>query len=63
MCKCEVVSKTISCGRNQYRRNADGSWSALAFGSFGPNQIGLKYGWISIPEEKVPSEVKRVAGQ
>lgn len=56
---CKVTSQTVTYGRNQYRHNADGSWSALAFGSFGPNQVGLRYGWIHIPSHKVPEEVKK----
>ena len=56
--ECEVVSKTIRYGKQYWRLNADGSWSILAFGSFGPNEIGLRYGWINVPTEKVPSEVK-----
>lgn len=57
----KVVSKTVHLGDDAYIRvNADGSYSALAFGSFGPNQVGLKYGWISIPENKVPEKVKQI---
>ena len=59
MSNCKVVSQVVRLGKNQYRHNADGSWSALAFGSFGPNQVGLKYGWIHIPTDKVPEEVKK----
>jgi hypothetical protein len=57
--KCRVVSKTIQYGKQHWRLNADGSWWVLAFGSFGPNDAGLRYGWISVPEEKVPDEVKK----
>lgn len=54
----KVVSKTVKYGRQHWRLNADGSWSALAFGSFGPGQVGLRYGWISVPVDKVPDEVR-----
>ena len=61
--KCEVVSKTIKYGKQHWRLNANGSWSALAFGSFGPNETGLRYGWIHVPKERVPEEVlKKVTG-
>ncbi len=57
MMECKIVSKTIQYGKQHWRLNADGSWSALAFGSFGPNENGLRYGWIRVPKEKVPEEV------
>ena len=54
----KIVSKVLHLGKDAYvRKNADGSYSALAFGSFGPNQTGLKYGWISIPESKLTKEI------
>jgi hypothetical protein len=54
----KVVSKTVHLGGDAYIRiNADGSFSALAFGSFGPNQNGLRYGWINIPRNKIPTDV------
>ena len=59
--ECKVVSKTVRYGQQHWRLNADGSWSALAFGSFGPNQVGLCYEWIHVPLEKVPDEVKSKA--
>ena len=59
--KTKIVSKTIQHGKQHWRLNADGSWSVLAFGSFGPNDVGLRYGWINVPEEKVPDEVKKMA--
>jgi hypothetical protein len=54
----EVVSKTIRHGPQHWQLNADGSWSVLAFGSFGPNDVGLRYGWIAVPTDKVPKDVK-----
>ena len=54
----KVVSKTVHLGEDAYVRiNANGSYSALAFGSFGPGQVGLKYDWISMPENKLSPEV------
>ena len=54
----KIVSKTIHLGEDAYVRiNADGSFSALAFGSFGPNQKGLKYGWIPIKREQLSRDV------
>lgn len=50
---CRVVSKVIAYGKQRWRLNADGSWSVLAFGSFGPEDVGLRYGWISVSMEKV----------
>ncbi len=61
MAKAKIVSKTIKYGKQHWRLNADGSWSALAFGSFGPNEVGLRYGWINVPKEKVPDDVKKMA--
>ncbi len=58
MANATVVSKTIKYGKNHYRLNADGSWSALAFGSFGPEDKGLRYGWINIDNDNVPQAVK-----
>ena len=56
--KPKIVSKTIHLGGDAYvRKNADGTYSALAFGSFGPNQKGLKYGWISISKDQIPKDV------
>ena len=60
--ECKVVSKTVRHGQQHWRLNADGSWSVLAFGSFGPEDRGLRYGWIGVPAEKVPPEVKNAAG-
>jgi len=61
--KCKVVSRVIALGRNRYRLNDDGSWSALAFGFFinKPHATLPSWQWINIPENKVPSEVKRAA--
>ena len=54
----KVVSKTVHLGKDAYVRiNGNGSYSTLAFGSFGPNQVGLKYDWIPIPKEKLTAEV------
>ena len=53
-----VVSKTVRYGKQHWRINADGSFSALAFGSFGPNQVGLKYGWITVERKNVPPQVR-----
>lgn len=59
----KIVSKTVHLGEDAYVRiNADGSYSALAFGAFGPNQTGsgfnfVGYGWIPIKEEALPKEV------
>ena len=58
--ECKVVSKTIKYGKQHWRLNANGSWSALAFGSFGPGEVGLRYGWISVSPEKVPKEVLKI---
>ena len=57
----KVVSKTIQHGKQHWRHNTDGSWSALAFGSFSPNDVGLRYGWISVKESNVPQAVKKLA--
>lgn len=57
--EAKVVSKTVKYGKQHWRLNADGSYSALAFGSFGPNERGLRYGWIHVSSEKVPSEVRK----
>ncbi|MGD2065667.1 MAG: hypothetical protein PVI43_00675 [Candidatus Bathyarchaeota archaeon] len=54
----KIVSKTVHLGKDAYVRiNADGSFSALAFGSFSPNQVGLRYGWVSIKREDLPTDV------
>ena len=62
MSDARVIGKTIKYGPQTWRLNPDGSWSALAFGSFGPNQVGLKYGWIHVDNEKVPEDVKAMGG-
>lgn len=56
--RCSVVSKVIKCGPQHWQLNANGSWSVLMFGSFGPNQVGLKYQWMPVDTDKVPQEVK-----
>jgi len=61
MSDCKIISKTIKFGNQHWRLNADGSWSGLAFGSFGPNDKGLRYGWITVPADKVPEKVKALA--
>lgn len=54
----KIVSKTVHLGDDAYVRiNADGNYSALAFGSFGPNQVGLKYNWIPIEEDQLSEKV------
>jgi hypothetical protein len=54
----KVVSKTVHLGEDAYVRiNADGTYSALAFGSFRPNQIGLCYDWIPIPEKSLSVDI------
>jgi len=58
MATAQVVSKTVKYGKNHYRLNANGTWSALAFGSFGPEDRGLRYGWIHISSDRVPQKVK-----
>ena len=58
MISCKVVSKTVQYGKQHWQLNADGSWSVLAFGSFGPSDKGLRYGWIRVSEDKVPKNVK-----
>ena len=56
----KIVSATLHLGDDGYLRiNADGSYSALAFGSFGPNQKGLKYDWIAISEKNISAEAKK----
>lgn len=57
--KAVVISKVIKYGNQHWRLNADGSWSGLAFGSFGPQDNGLRYGWIDVPNDKVPDEVRQ----
>lgn len=57
----KVVSKTIQRGKQRWQHNADGSWSVLMFGSFGPDQVGLCYRWVSVDGDKVPREVKDLA--
>ncbi len=54
----KVVSQTIKRGPQHWRINADGSWHVLAFGSFSPNEVGLRYGWIYVESERVPQDVK-----
>jgi hypothetical protein len=55
----EVVSQTIKHGKQHWRLNPDGSWSILAFGSFGPEDRVPRYGWIIVEGNKVPDEVKQ----
>ena len=55
----KVVCKTVRHGSQHWQLNADGSWSALAYGFFGPSDVRPRYGWISISEDKVPNEVKQ----
>lgn len=57
--KTEIVSQMIRCGKQHWRLNPDGSWSVLAFGSFGPEDRGLRYGWITVEGNKVPDEVRQ----
>lgn len=53
-----IVSKTVHLGGDAYvRKNADNSYSALAFGSFGPDQVGLRYEWIRIDKTKLSTKV------
>ena len=37
-----IVSQIIRYGPQHWRLNADASWSVLAFGSFGPEDRGLR---------------------
>lgn len=55
--EAKVISQVISYGPQHWRLNADGSWSALAFGYFDPEQNDPRFDWISIPTDKVPIEV------
>jgi hypothetical protein len=56
--KMSVVSKTIHLGKDSYIRiNANKSFSILAFGSFSPNENGLRYGWINIERNKIPKNI------
>ena len=57
--KPKIISKTASYGNQTWRINFDGSYSALAFGSF-LNQSGLRHGWINVDKEKVPIEIKDI---
>ncbi len=59
--KARSVTHTIEYGRNYYRKSADGTWEVLGFGSFGPNERGLRHGWINIPKQKVPLEAQDMA--
>ena len=56
--EARVVSQTIAVGRQRWRLNADGTWSVLMFGSFGPEQIGLCHRWMPVPPDKVPDKVR-----
>ena len=57
--KAKIISKVASYGKQTWRINSDGSYSGLAFGTFGPNQ-SPHFSWIGVSEEKVPLEVKEV---
>ena len=61
--KASVCEKTIQFGRNRYRVSVDGSWQVMAFGSFIGDDIskGLRWKWISIPENSVPESVRGLA--
>ena len=58
--EAKVISKTVRYGQQHWRINADGSYSALAFGFFisTPNARTPRYSWIDVAEHKVPDEVK-----
>jgi hypothetical protein len=60
--KATVCEKTIAWGKNRYRVDTKGNWQCLVFGSHSPNDppVGLSWKWISIPENKVPDEVKKI---
>ena len=55
-----LSERTFSVGRNQYRVDAAGNWSALHFGWFptGPNP---RYQWVAIAKASVPKEVLKAA--
>lgn len=58
--KVEMVERTYAHGRNRYRVNSRGEWSALLWGFF-PTGPTPRYQWSSIPTDKVPAEVRAEA--
>lgn len=60
MQKPKVVSQTIQYGKQQWRINPDGSWSAMVFGAKIGQTGHLCWHWIYVPEDKVPKEVKEL---
>ncbi len=58
--KPRIISKTAKYGDQTWRINSDGSYSALAFGSFPYSKSGLRYGWINVDKEKIPIEIKDI---
>lgn len=59
MSKPIIISKIAAYENQRWRINSDGSYSVLAFGTFGPNQI-QHWNWVYISKEKVPSEIKEI---
>ncbi len=59
--KAKIISKSIQIGNQIWRINADESWSVLAFGFAIGNISGIpNWHYISVPENKVPKEVKEM---
>jgi len=58
MTKAKICEVTVEYGQQRWRRNSNGNWSVLMFGTFGPSDHGIpRYEWKYIPTDKVPKEV------
>jgi len=55
----QIIGQTIEHGKQRWRKNIEGSWFALAFGTF-PFKDTPHGEWIHVPENKVPEAVKRI---
>ena len=62
--EAEIREKIISYGKQRYRVNSKNKWLVCMFGTFGPADNGIpRHGWVSIPENKVPDGVRKLARQ
>lgn len=54
-----ICEKTIAHGQQRYRIDINDNWKIQMFGTFSPSDNGIpRYGWVAIPEDKVPVQVK-----
>jgi len=58
MKEAKICGVTIEYGPQRYRKDSEGNWSTLMWGTFGPSDNGIpRYAWQHIPTDRVPGEV------